>query len=630
MTGLTMTLSLRSRILLTLIPLLALLAVLGGTAIVLLQRLAAQMDAVLRDEYDSVLYMVHLKESVFGIDSSFTLALAGAKDQAHAHEQFLTHWRRYDENLTLEQGNITVSGEEALVNTLTELTRRYRRQGTAFFARSANDPARMQDYLGKGGLQQTFEEIRQTADAILKLNHDFMEHNNLEAHQTARESLVGLVLAVAVGALLGIYLTWRTLHSILVPIRAVIRSAQGIRAGNLDQVIPVTTRDELGQLAQEFNAMARQLRQYRQTDYARLLRAQRTSQATIDSFPDPVLVVDPDGLVEMANPAAQRLFGVTGKGPDQTTHTPWRPPDPLAEPLQQAIQGHRPYLPEEFDRAVALRIDGQDHSFLPHILPIRDPWGYTLGAAVLLHDITRFRLLDQIKSDLVATASHELKTPLTSLRLAHHLLLEEVVGPLTPKQVELLVDARDNAERMLAVVNNLLDLTRLEQGREYLDLQPQSPLELLQAAADVIRPRAEDKGIAIKVEAAPSLPLVVADAERLGHALQNLLDNAVTYTDRGGAITLSAARAEGDGEVILSIADTGVGIPADALPHIFDRFFRIPGQTRGAGTGLGLAIVREIVGAHRGTVTCSSQPGVGTTFQIRLPVNHDERGTRVP
>jgi signal transduction histidine kinase len=252
------------------------------------------------------------------------------------------------------------------------------------------------------------------------------------------------------------------------------------------------------------------------------------------------------------------------------------------------------------------------------VLPIRDPFGLTLGAAVLLEDVTRFRLLDQVKGDLVATASHELKTPLTSVRLALHLLLEETVGPLTPKQTELLLDARDNAERLLAVVNNLLDLARLEQQDGGLNLQPQAPEELLRAAADAVAARAEDRGVALHVDAAPDLPPVGVDAQRLGHALGNLLDNSLTHTERGGRITLSAV-ADGD-HVTLTVTDTGEGIPPEHLPRVFERFFRVPGRTRGTGTGLGLAIVREIVTAHGGTAACESRPGEGTVFRLMLPV----------
>jgi signal transduction histidine kinase len=286
--------------------------------------------------------------------------------------------------------------------------------------------------------------------------------------------------------------------------------------------------------------------------------------------------------------------------------------------LTEALQRQHDYRPEGFDQAVPLRCDGTECYFLPRILSIRDPFGNTLGAAVLLQDVTRFQLVDEVKSNLVATVSHELKTPLTSIRLVVHLLLEDTAGSLTPKQVELLVDARENAERLLATINNLLDLTHLERGREYLEARPEAPATLLQTAADAIRPRAADKGLDVQVDVAADLPLVAVDAYRFGHALNNLLDNAVAYTPRGGRITLSAAAA-GD-SVTLAVADTGSGIAPEHLPHIFERFFRVPGQSA-AGTGLGLAIVHEIITTHGGSIACESQVGVGTTFRITLPVS---------
>jgi signal transduction histidine kinase len=149
-------------------------------------------------------------------------------------------------------------------------------------------------------------------------------------------------------------------------------------------------------------------------------------------------------------------------------------------------------------------------------------------------------------------------------------------------------------------------------------VKTESPQAVLQSAADSVRPRADDKGVEIVLEIPPDLPAISVDAARLGHALHNLLDNALTYTDRGGKITL-AAQADSD-YVTLSIADTGIGIPPEHLPHVFEKFFRVPGQSRGSGTGLGLAIVHEIVTAHGGTITCNSQPGTGTTFWVRLPV----------
>jgi signal transduction histidine kinase len=632
-------LTLRQRILLTLLPLVILLAVLGGAGVLLLHSLGGSIDAILRENYESVVAMQDLKECLERIDSSFQFLLVarGLKNEKErklleekARQAFEQNWQGYEAALRKEQDNITIHPrEDELVEQLENLTRGYRKQGAAFYQRANQGGVWHQDYYGKEALYDRFNQITKVVDEILQLNQKEMVKASNQASQTASNSMIWLSVGVGLAVFLAGLLAWHTVRTILWPIQAMTQAAIGISAGNLDQVVPYPSGDELGQLAQAFNTMARHLRDIRQSQMSRLLRAQRTSQATIDSFPDPVLVVNLEGHVEMANPAAQRLLGVSAA---KTNHAPWgvsvekttapsplawQPPEALRQPLSAALQAQQPYLPEGFDRAVHLRIDDQDHVYLPRILPIRDPYGHTLGAAVLLQDVTRFQLLDEIKSNLVATVSHELKTPLTSVRLAIHLLLEETVGSLSPKQIELLIDARENAELLLARVDNLLDLTKLERGREQFDLRPESPADLLHGAADAIRPKAEDKGVEVVVEIPTDLPAVLADATRLGHALGNLLENAVTYTDRGGRITLSAA--PGDPGVAIKIADTGIGIPPDHLPHVFDRFFRVPGRSRGSGSGLGLAIAREIITAHGGTIRCESRPGAGTVFEVTLP-----------
>jgi len=609
-----MTLTLRTRIVLLLIPMFGLLAALGGTGVALLHRLSDRIDAILRENYRSVNYMERLNESLERIDSSFSFALAGRAEQARA--QYDANWTVYRENLANEQANITLPGERELVARLVDLTERYRRQGDAFYTQPAGDPQRTAAYHDPKGLLDLFKEIKQVSAEIRRINQENMEQTGAAAQESADFSAAVLTAGLVVAAVLAMLLGWYMIRSILQPIRAVTAGATQISAGNLDQVIPVASNDEVGELARVFNVMARHLREYRQSQWDQLLRAQKTSQATIDSFPDPVLVIDGEGRVELANPAARRLLGVLPAPRGQAAGV-WQPPEPLRKPLTEALLGRSDYLPESFDSAIVMGSGGSECAVLPRILTIRDQHDNTLGAAVVLQDVTRLRLLDQVKSNLVATASHELKTPLTGVRLAVHLLLEESVGPLTPKQLELLLDARDNSERLLSVVNNLLDLARLEQGRRQLEVRPESARTILQSAADAIAARAVDKSIDVVVSVPEGLPSVSVDVDRIGHALRNLLDNALNYTDRGGRITLAAAA---DGEtIVLEVADTGIGIPPEHLPHVFEKFFRVPGQSRGTGTGLGLAIVQEIVTAHGGAVTCESRVGAGTTFQIRLP-----------
>ena len=611
-----MKLSLRHHILLAVTPLLLLLMCLGGAGATLLVHLGRRSDAILRENYDSVRAMAGLNEALERIDSSYQFALAGQERDARAMHR--ANWVRYREQLGVEERNITIFPDEPrLVADLQNLTIRYQAQGEAFFARPAGDGRRREDYFGAKGLLHTFAEIKRVATAIHDLNEREMQDASRKAQDTARMSVNGFAIGLGVSVVLAVTAVLWLQRTILEPIQAVTEAATAIGTGQLHLVVPVRGQEEVGRLAEAFNAMTEKLRGYRQSNTERLLHARLTAQATIDSFPDPVVVIDLFGRVEFANPAAQSLLGL--RPPlDGEPLAVWHPPESLRQPVEDALCQQRPVLTKAFDEAATFRVDGEDRTYLPQVRPTRSPEGEILGAAVVLNDVTRFRLLDRLKSDWVATVSHELKTPLTSVRLAVHVLLEEVVGPLEPKQVELLVEARENTERLLKLIEQLLALAKLEEGEEHISFRRADPADLLRAAADNAMSRAEDKRIAIVIDVTPGLPPVAVDLVRLGRALNNLLDNAITYTDAGGKVTLSARPAD-DGRVRLTVSDTGIGIPAESIPHVFDRFFRVPCRDHTPGTGLGLAIVREIVTAHHGDIVCESAPGRGTTFHITLP-----------
>jgi signal transduction histidine kinase len=621
--------TLRTRILLSFVPLIALLAGLGAVGLVQLDRTGGRIDAILKENYASVQAMFRLNEALERMDSSFQLALSShdPDKEQKAREQFETNWQIVQVQFRIEENNITIlPREQELVDQLRPLKDDYKQRGEAFYALPRESLRNLAYYghkpaegrPGDLGLYGRFLDIKKVAGEILDINRENMEQARDHARETSRSSLIGFSIGLAALVALVFGIAWYLLRAILVPIWTVTEAAQAIGgSGHLDRTVPVHGRDELGQLAEAFNAMTRQLLVYRRSNLDRMMRAQRTAQATIDSFPDPVLVVDPAGHVELANPAARLLFGVGPTTTDESGPT-WQPPEQLRNPVADALRVQQTYQPEGFDQAVTFRLESEDHIYLPQVRPIRDADGDTLGAAVVLNDVTRFRLLDQFKSDLVATVSHELKTPLTSVRLAVHVLLEETVGPLTPKQTELLVDARDNAERLLTLIDQLLALAHIQRPQDRTTIHPTDPIELLRQAADAIRPRTEDKHIVLEFKESEPLPPVAVDPARLAQAIGNLLNNAVTYTPAGGRVTLSSSLAS-DGRIILTVSDTGVGIPLEYQSHVFDRFFRIPGQSDEAGTGLGLAIAKEVVTAHGGEITCESEPGKGTTFQITLP-----------
>ncbi|HWE37059.1 MAG TPA: ATP-binding protein [Isosphaeraceae bacterium] len=616
--------TLRTRLLIGIAPLLAIVVALGLWAVVMFWRLGGNIDVILRENYKSVLAAERMKEALERLDSALLFALNG--EEARAHEQFRKYRPEFETSLDIELHNITLPGEGQKADDLAAYYRRYIDLAGRFFGRPTADVEwRRRLYFRE--ILPLFNRIKDRADDVLLLNQRNMEEMDRKARAAASGAVRGMVAALVGSAVVASLIALLLSRSILGPIRAVTDAARAMAEGDLEQVVPVRSRDELGELAAAFNSMARTIRAFQQAGTARLVRAQRTAQATIDSFPDPVVVVDPAGAVERANPAARRLLGVH---PVDGAAVSWDAPEPLGTHLADVLKGGSDYRPTGFEHAVFFREDGQERHLLPRVLAIRDEQGGMIGAAVVLNDVTRFRILDQLKSDMVATVSHELKTPLTSIQMAVHLLLEEVVGPLSPKQLDLLLAARQDSDRLLAMVNDLLDLTRIEQGSVRLDLKPVAAAELVAEAVDRFADRAHDLGIALEDRAERGLPEVLVDRDRITHVFDNLIENALAHTERGGSVRVGVGAAAGVGALRFTVADDGEGIAAEHLTRIFDRFYRVPGSRSARGAGLGLAIAREVVLAHGGQIDVASAPGAGTTFTITLPAAPSGDGKGAP
>jgi signal transduction histidine kinase len=222
-----------------------------------------------------------------------------------------------------------------------------------------------------------------------------------------------------------------------------------------------------------------------------------------------------------------------------------------------------------------------------------------------------------MKSDLIATVCHEIRTPLTGIRMVLHLLLERKVGDLTPVQNEMIQAARDDCERLLSTLDGLLDLSRIQSGREQLELRPVLPCELLDEARLTFQPQAGTRRITLHVAADESLPPVVADRARIGHVIGSFTSNALKFAPEGSMIQLTAEKVAD--RIRLSVIDSGPGIPQPYHARIFDKFFRLPGAPAN-GAGLGLSIAREIVQAHDGRIGLESEPPVATRFFCELPI----------
>jgi signal transduction histidine kinase len=591
---------LRSRLLFGLLPLLLVLVAMGTYSIRVCRQLAGPLQQELVAEYQAALGCQDMRASATLM--SHALALAQA-DPLGAHRALEGRRSAFTKVLMEQSARSAGKPRERLVEEL----------DAAFQDFSARC-----DRMVAGAGMASLDDIRANEDALFRVfsaldrltASDYASSRETEARaeQLAGTAVRVLTVAIVAAVALSVAIAWLVAASLLRPIKALTASAAALGEGNLETEVPVFSGDELGRLASTFNAMAGRLRAYRDAIQARVLRTQRTMEATLTSTPDPLFVVSRDGAFEVRNPAAEELSGL----PEFRGGLP----PAIAGPLARVLATDEHYVPTDYSRVVTLRVGREDRHYLPRILAIGDKLTEFKGAALILQDVTKFRLLDDAKTNLVGTVSHELKTPLTSLRMAVYLLLEKTLGPLAPAQREMLESARDDADRLLRILDSLLDLARLEAGASALERRRTAVGAILAAAAEEARVFIAAAGQKLVVREEPGAGDVDVDLGRLRHVFVNLLSNASKYSPQGATITLGAAPASG-GFVRFSVHDQGAGIPAEALPRIFERFYRVPGQAK-PGAGIGLAIAREIVVAHGGTIACSSS-SAGTEFHFILP-----------
>ncbi len=433
----------------------------------------------------------------------------------------------------------------------------------------------------------------------------------VDLHYTTRRMMsrmfrYGLVIALLL-AVVSFALSWKISR----PLEQLRRGAMRFAAGDLSHRLPAASSDEIGTLAASMNQMAAQL-----DDRIRSIMQQRNEQqAVLSSMVEGVLAVDTNGRLISVNDAAAEMLNIDPqKDVDLTLEEVVRNTR-LQRFIRRAMDSIEP-IEEQMVIQPGTELECHLHV---HGAPLRSAADDPIGALVVLNDITRIHRLEQIRRDFVANVSHELKTPITSIKGFIETLLDGAKDNPEDCRRFLEIIARQ-AHRLDSIIDDLLTLSRVEQQSEdeQLDISPCHIKTILTAAADLCRPAATDKDIQIQITCQDALEVPV-NASLLEQAVVNLIDNAVKYSSPGGAVHVQADCAEN--EVLISVRDQGCGIAAEHLPRLFERFYRVDkarSRTLG-GTGLGLSIVKHIVHYHKGQISVESRPNEGSTFTLHLP-----------
>ena len=601
--------SLRAKLVLAQAPLLAALILVGAVGSLTARELGRGAQAILRENYRSVLAAQRMAEAAARIDRAALFCVAGERQRGLSG--IAESRRAFELELGVQEENVTEAGEAEATARLHAAWQRCT-ESLARFTQLATERELRDAYFAD--VLPSVSAVKASAESILALNQDAMVRKSDAAERSAQRLNELLIAAALLGCVFGAVASSLLTARLLRPLGVLSQAARRLGEGDVAARAQVAGGDEIAGVASEFNTMADRLQRYRESTLGQLLAAHRSSQAVIDSLSDPVVVLGVAGEILHLNAVAESLLEMRPESGLAAAQPALR--GVLERVRSHVLGGNGAYLPKGMEEAVRAVTPQGDRQFLPRGTPVYSEQGDVIGTTIVLQDVTRLLSFEELRNDLVATVAHEFRTPLTSLRMAIHLLNEQAAGPVSEKQANLLFAAREDCERLQSIVDELLDLSRIQGGKLELHLADVDIESLARRAIEAQRSAAEQAKVELRSEVLPGQGEARVDSDRIALVFANLLGNAIRHSPPEGSVSVRA-RADGP-RVRFEVADHGPGIPREYRPAIFDKYFQLPDGPRG-GAGLGLFIAREIVHAHGGEIGVEDEPGGGARFWFSLP-----------
>jgi PAS domain S-box-containing protein len=468
------------------------------------------------------------------------------------------------------------------------------------------------------------DKLRELSFDLFKINQSALISAEVRTHTIASHTAYGAMIVSLVTLGLSILATAWLINVVIKPAEELTETVKHIGKGQLDLKIDVLSNDEIGQLSREFNKMTERLWRYEQMNIEQIIAEKRKSEAIVESISDGLVVTDAGMRIIHLNSVMAELFGSDERGS-------------AMQPVSTVIRDERvialirdassPQAKPETQREALLQLElgGRQMYYRPKVTRIHDTEGALYGVVTLLQDVTQFKELDRMKSDFIATVSHEFRTPVTSINMSVDILNQGILGPLNDRQKELIDSAKQDCQRLTKLARELLQLSRLESGRLQLRNDELDTVRLIHQSIEPLRIQFQEKNVALSADLPVQLSPLVADEQALTSVITNLVTNALKYTDAGGRVIVRAR--EADGTLRVDVSDTGQGISEENLGKIFDKFVQVKrsADTTPGSVGLGLAIAKEVVEIYGGKIWAESTPGQGSTFSFQLPLTQPSK-----
>jgi PAS domain S-box-containing protein len=545
----------------------AVIIVIGSVGANYIYTISRESKEILKDNYESIQYVKRMMQDLDASDSKL-------------------FFKSFEANLKLQEENLTEPGEKEYTASLRDELTRMKEKGI-----SAEGILSMKKNL--------YNITDLNMQAILRKNDQAqMKADNVLTYMGAIGGICFLIVFTFIINFPGY---------IADPIRELTRSIKQISDKNYHQRLHFQSNDEFGELAEAFNAMAEKLEQYENSNLAKILFEKTRIETIINNMKDAIIGLNEKRIILFANLKAAQLLGLN----ETDMIGKYAPDVALTNDLMRLLLANETTL-----KPVKIFADDKESYFTKENIAIVSE-ERSIGEVILLRNITEYQELDQAKTNFIATISHELKTPIASIKLSSKLLEDARVGDLNEEQKQLVNNIKGDSERLLKITAEVLNMAQVETGKIQLNFQKVEAKEIVYYAIDALKFQAEQKQIVLALEPGEDLPYVYADLEKTAWVMVNLLSNAIRYSPERGTININVHKEKDT--IRFSIRDTGKGIEPQYQDKIFDKFFQVPGSTKN-GTGLGLAIAKEFIMAQNGSIGLMSGAGEGTTFYFQLPV----------
>ncbi len=526
----------------------------------------------------------------------------------------------YSRNMLLSLDEINENEEKAIIIFETNITKQIANITEAGEDTATYNLQKNFDLLKESRTDETLKsQIRQDIFKIMKLNMNAIKEKSDIAKHTAETANFWIAVTGTLCFLIAFNLLVNLPNNIANPIKELTDSIKQIANKNYSQRVHFMNHNEFGDLAKSFNTMAEKLQEYNNSNLYKLSFEKKRLETLINNMHDPIIGLDNQGLILFANDEALKIIGLKSEdvmGKLVTTLA-------LTNDLMKSLVIKD--LSDEKQKSLPMKIfaDGKESYFEKETINITiKPTGedqiIDIGNVIILRNITIFKELDFAKTNFIATVSHELKTPISSIKLSLQLLEKAETGNINEDQKQLIESIKDDSQRLLKITGELLELSQLETGNIKLNMEKSNPYEIMNYATEAVKVQAEQKQIEVVVETEQNLPDIKADSEKTAWVLINFLTNAITYSTENSTIIVKLKNE--NSQVIFQVIDTGKGIDTRYKTKIFDKYFQVPGSQK-SGTGLGLAISKEFIEAQNGIIGVESELGLGSTFYFKLPSN---------